>query len=340
MTNNSRLAELLRKRQIYLLRHQVSTRNELGRFLAALEKAIAADIISISPSEPTRELYRRQRLEKLIAAVGDRIAATYKDIRTAHRRELQELASVEAAYLVQSVNGLLDANLVAVTLTAQDALALVDSSLIAGSPLKDWWAEQSRQMREKFAQQMRVGFISGESDADLVRRVRGTRELGYADGLMEVSRRMAKILVRGAGSSIVSATRKKLILDNPSVFEGIQQISVLDGRTSRTCISYAGKVWEVPGYKPVGHSLPYNGGVPRHPNCRSTEIPVIREELGGGPADDVDFDTFLEGKPSSEVDGLLGKGRADLYRAKQITLSELVDQNGRPLTLEQLRNIR
>ncbi|WP_442577853.1 hypothetical protein ACSBOB_20110 [Mesorhizobium sp. ASY16-5R] len=340
MTNNERLAEELRKRQLHLLRHQVSVRAELDRFLALLDKAIVASIVTIAPSEPMREAYRRQRLDKLIAAVADSIKATYADMQSYHRREMQQLADVEAGYLVQAVNDLLDKSPVAFALSASEALSLVDTALISGAPMKDWWAEQSRTMRKRFSQEMRMGFIGGESDADLVRRVRGSKELGYADGLMEVSRRMARMLVRGAGSAVVSATRKKLVGDNPDVFEGIQQISVLDGRTSHTCVAYAGKVWAVPGYKPIGHSLPYNGGTPRHPNCRSTEIPVIRDDFGGGPADDVDFDTFLDGKPQALVDQLLGKGRAELYQTGQITLAELVDQNGRPLTLEQLRNIR
>lgn len=339
-TRNERLAEKLRQRQLYLLRHQVAVRAELDRFLALLDAAIAGAILKVDPSGPARELYRRQRLDKLVVEVAGHIKSAYRDMQAYHRREMQELADVEAAFLVQAVNDLLSANPIAIVLPAAEALALVDAALISGAPMKDWWAEQSRTLRNRFAQEMRIGLIGGESDADLVRRVRGSKELNYADGLMEVSRRMARLLVRGAGSAVVSATRKKAIGDNPDVFEGIQQISVLDGRTSHTCVSYAGKVWTVPGYKPLGHALPYNGGVPRHPNCRSTEIPVLRPELGGSPAQDMDFDSFLDGKPDPLVDELLGKGRADLYRTGQITLSELVDQSGRPLTLDQLRNIR
>ncbi|RVD58869.1 hypothetical protein EN866_19485 [Mesorhizobium sp. M2D.F.Ca.ET.223.01.1.1] len=336
MGRNERLAEKLRIRQLYLLRHQVSVRSELDRFLATLDTAIAGLIVSIAPSEPARQAYRAQRLDKLIAAVADSIKGTYADMQKYHRREMQQLADVEAAYLVKAVNDLFEKAPVTLNLTAADALKLVDTALVAGAPMKDWWAEQSRAMQLKFSHQMRVGFIGGESDTDLVKRVRGTKEMNYTDGIMEVSRRSAKILVRGASSAVVSATRKKAIGDNPDVFDGIQQISVLDGRTSHICMAYAGKVWSLPGYKPEGHSLPYNGGVPRHPNCRSTEIPVL---TGESPAEDMDFDTFLKGKSAAQVDELLGKGRADLFGSGRITLSDLVDQQGRPLTLEQLRKI-
>ena len=39
---------------------------------------------------------------------------------------------------------------------------------------------------------------------------------------------------------------------------------------------------------------------------------------------------------ASEVDKMLGRGKATLYRAGKITLNDLVDQNGRGITLEAL----
>ena len=335
---NQKLADALRRRQLKLLRHQVSVQAEFNRFLALLDNAIIAQIVSISPGEPARDLYRQRRVDKLIEAVAASISDTYSDMQRFTRKELQGLADVEALFLINKVNDLFGSDAARLALSSSEALALVDDTLIHGAVLKTWWRNQAITVQDRFAQEMRIGMIAGESDADLVRRVRGTKEMGFKDGLMEVSRRMGKILVRASSSSIVGATRKKAVLDNPDVFDGIQQISVLDGRTSHTCIAYAGKVWSVPGYKPVGHSLPYNGGVPRHPNCRSTEIPVIREALGGAPAEDVGFDSFLKTLAPTEVDALLGSGRADLYRSGKITLADLVDQQGRPLTLEQLRN--
>lgn len=339
MTINNLLADKLRKRQFYLLRHQASFRAEIDRYLDKLGKAVAANIISIGPSEPAREYYRRQRVEQLIEVVSGTVSDAYKGIHGVSLKEMSGLAQVEALYLMTAVNELLDRNLQNIALSAGEATSLVNRSLISGAVLGDWWDDQSRTFQDRFAQEMRMGILGGETENDLIHRVRGSAALGFQDGLMEMSRRKAKILIRGASSAVTRDTRIKSVLDNPTVFQGIQQVSVLDGRTSPTCISYAGKAWELPGYKPVGHSLPYNGGTPRHPNCRSTEIPVIREEFGGEPADDIGFDDFIATQPASTLDELLGKGRAQLYREKKITLSDLVDQNGRPLTLAQLREI-
>lgn len=339
MTTNSRLAEKLRRRQLYLLRHQASFRAEIDRYLTSLGKAIAANIVTVSPSAPAREAYRTQRVDRLIEEVSATIAGTYRDINRFSLSELSGLAEVESLFLLNSVNELFDRRLTNIALDASEAVALVKSTLMTGSPMKDWWATQSAATQTRFAQEMRMGILSGASDAELIARVRGTPRMNYTDGMMEASKRKARILVRGASSAVVGAQRAKSVADNPDIFNAVQQISVLDGRTSPICIACAGKCWRVPGYKPIGHAIAYNGGCPRHPNCRSVIIPVIREERGGGPAEDVSFDAFLAGQPASMVDELLGRGRAQLYRDGKITLSDLVDQHARPLTLEELRKI-
>lgn len=94
-------------------------------------------------------------------------------------------------------------------------------------------------------------------------------------------------------------------------------------------------------------------GIVTH-NCRSLMVPTTKtyKELGldvpefrastkaatGGPVSSaLSFDDFLKRKGDKFADDLLGKGRADLWRSGTITLSALLDQSGRPLTLAQLR---
>lgn len=94
-------------------------------------------------------------------------------------------------------------------------------------------------------------------------------------------------------------------------------------------------------------------------NCRSVEIPITKtfKELGidlpefdpssttrsattGPVAADMSFAAFLqrqEKKGPAFVDDLLGPGRAQLWREKKITLRDLVDGQGRELSLKELR---
>lgn len=89
-------------------------------------------------------------------------------------------------------------------------------------------------------------------------------------------------------------------------------------------------------------------------NCRSVLVPITKtfRELGldideikeGTRASDegqikasTTFTEFLSGKSKEYQDDLLGKGRADLWRDGKITLRDLLDQRGRPLTLAELK---
>lgn len=88
-------------------------------------------------------------------------------------------------------------------------------------------------------------------------------------------------------------------------------------------------------------------------NCRSTVIPILktlremgidrdnfqqttRASMDGQVAADITFDQFLKGKPQSFADQMLGKGRAELWREGKITLTQLLNAKGQPLTLKQL----
>ena len=66
--------------------------------------------------------------------------------------------------------------------------------------------------------------------------------------------------------------------------------------------------------------------------------PRTRASMDGSVAQDLTFDQFLKNKPPAFADEMLGKGRADLWRSGKITLSQLLDQRGNPLTLTQLEN--
>ena len=66
-------------------------------------------------------------------------------------------------------------------------------------------------------------------------------------------------------------------------------------------------------------------------------LPAMRSSMDGRVAADLTFADFLKGKSPEFVDEMLGKGRAQLWRDGTITLNQLLDQRGNPLTLAQLR---
>lgn len=235
-------------------------------------------------------------------------------------------------------------------------LKTVDSdAILFGAPQSAWWQGQSLTLQRNFEQQVRQGLLSAETNQQIISRIVGK---AGQPGIMETSRRSAAALVQTGVQSVANEARRKTFQANSDVIKGLQQVSTLDSHTSLVCISYSECQWDLE-FKPIGpknKQKPYNGGVPRHFNCRSVEIPLTKsfKELGlnikepkpieraseSGPISaNTSFDDYLKRRGKAYQDDMLGKGRADLWRAGKITLKDLIAANGRPLSVSELTKL-
>lgn len=233
------------------------------------------------------------------------------------------------------------------TLDAGQAKAIANTTLIEGGVVGDWWKRQNAVFTTTVVDQIRVGMRNGDSSAMIAQRLQAQ--------VFPKSRAQANALVATGINAVSNKARVDSYEENSDVLKGYQQISTLDNKTSDICISYSGMAWDFDGAPLPGTNttLPFNGGPPRHFNCRSSLIPVSKsaEELGlpprsiapgtrasmdGQVPDDITFDAFLKSKPAAFQDKLLGKARAKLWRDGRIGLTQLVDQTGRPKSVQQL----
>lgn len=236
--------------------------------------------------------------------------------------------------------------------TAGDRIAT--NTAIQGSVMRDQWRQLGRSTQNKFVTQLRIGLRNGESTARMAARISGGTIRGeLVPGIMPITRRQATTLVRTSTNAVQNRSRL-VAFQNSDMVKAIQQISTLDGRTSQICIAFSGQTWDAETLEPIeGSTLPFNGGPPRHFNCRSSLSPVIKdfEELGLPPVvlpkatrasidgqvpSDITFADFLKSKTVGFQNRLLGVGRAELWRRGRITLTQLVDMRGSPLSLSQL----
>lgn len=236
--------------------------------------------------------------------------------------------------------------------TAGDRIAT--NTIIEGSIMRSQWRELGRSTQNKFITQMRIGLRNGESTERMAARISGGVIRGdRVHGIMDTTRKQARTLVRTSTNAVQNRSRLVAMQSSDMVI-AIQQVSTLDNRTSDICIAFSGQVWDANTLEPIAPStLPFNGGPPRHFNCRSTLNPVLKsfEELGfevgelppatrasidGEIPAEITMTDFLWSRSVSRQNKMLGKGRAQLFRDRKITLTQLVDMRGNPLTLEQL----
>lgn len=275
MSVNTEIADKMITHSVDLEKVKAGLLYRVIRFLKQLEADLLSQLVNTDPTSVSSR-YQRKRLESLLIQTQATIKQAYMTTEADVREELTQLAKVQEQAVIRAVNSSVAVSLFNTLLTAEQLNGLLDSMLIEGAPSGEWWQRQSESLRRRFTDQMRLGVSQGEALGDLVRRVRGTRKNGFTDGIMTVSRRSAEALVRTSAQKIAVQTNLAVFEANVNVLKAVQQRSTLDSRTTDICKAYSGLQWSLPGYEPIGHELPFNGGTPRHWSCRSSIIPVTK----------------------------------------------------------------
>lgn len=341
------IADLLTQ-QLDLLRLEASVRLRVLLVLDRMTMELQAKL-----QEGTLSTLGQQRVNALLRDTKEVIDSYYNRVAAQLAPATQATVTTQAAGAVQAVQTAVTADIATVGPTNTILKQLVSNTLTFGARNADWWKMQARDTTFRFANAVRQGVIQGETNQQIVNRVAGTLT---QPGVIDVSKRNAQALVHSAIQSVANAARRETFEQNSDVIKGIRQVSTLDGHTTTICIAYSGAEWDLQTKKPIGRTtLPYNGGVPRHWGCRSVEVPITRtfRELGldipelvlppmqrasvDGPVPvTMTFGHFLRKKGADFQNEVLGKGRAELWRKGKISLAQLLDLKGNPLTVAQL----
>lgn len=352
---NQIIADAVTRHALDLLRLEAGERRKIVAILRALERDLVATLQRIDPTG-VGERYRPARLAKLLEQVRGTIRASYRDASQTLARELIELADIEAQFITRAINNGVGFGLATNDLTREQLRSIARGVLVQGSPVSEWWADQAGQTLRTFTREMRMGIAAGETNAQLVRRIRGGTENGQpVRGFMQISRNHAESLVRSATQAVAAEAKQAVYVANADILKGVAWAATLDARTTVECAARDGLLYDAVTHEPIGHDLPWGGGPGNlHWGCRSTSYPVTKSfrELGldiddvpAGTRASLDgqvpagttFEDWLSRQSKTRQDEALGPGRAELFREGRITLRDLLDQNGRELTLEELR---
>lgn len=350
---------------VNLLRLQATHRHSILRALKKLEQDLEARILKHTGGEETFTLQRNRALLKESRRV---IETAYGDITEQHRGMLRDLGAYELEAAASIVNRQLGVNLLSIGVPETVIDAMLDNNTIFGAPLESYWGQQSLSLQNKFATEMRAGIFAGDPPAKLMQRVRGTRAGNFKDGIMRTTRHGAEVVVRTAAQSVLNDTRMEMYKANADVLDGVQALVTLDDRTSDICIARSGFAWDLEGNPFPGTDTDedFPGPPPWHPNCRSTLMPIVKSvgdivgdpaldtkvekevdkiskatqsSMNGQVAGDLTYEQWLEGQSRETQLEVLGPGRLDLWEKGTISLRDLIDQRGNPLTLKELRKL-
>lgn len=334
------------RNQVNVERYKKSQVKEFEPFLRSINAYI---IQRLSYADLTT--YRRDRLAKLLKAINDYVADQLSEFSKQNRAEWRKFAryqaQLEAANIGNAVNNPAFEAVVpaasqvraAATATPMSVRGTAGGLMMAGYTRR-WSATQVENIVGAIAQ----GVTEGQTNAEIIRKVQGTKRARYKDGILGRVDRQTEAYVRTAIQHISSTARMETMQENGA--EKYQWRSTLDARTCETCASLSNQIFEI-GQGP----LP-----PIHPQCRCQIIEVLGPEFdflsegaqqsstfGPVPADQSYYD-WVKTQNAAWQDYAIGPTYGKLLRngglsADEFSKLRLDKYTGQPRTLQEMERI-
>lgn len=321
----------------YVLRRMIALLNKTDTDMSAALLIALDGIDAVS--------FKVQRLDKLLASVRELNAQAYAALYAGLTAELQAYVAYEGQFQYDLYKSVAPVTFSIAAVVPEQAYAASMSVPMQGRLLKEWASglESNRLRRIKDA--IAIGFTSGKTTDEIVREIRGTKAAGYADGLLDMSRREVESIVRTSISHTAQMVRTRFYDDNEDILGDIVWVSTLDSRTSSPCRA-RDHLHYTQSHAPVGHSVPWEAGPGRlHWNCRSSSIAMLKgqKRLTGtrsaadGPADvNTSYRDWLKQQPANVQDDVLGKAKGERYRKDGMSDAAFVNNKGLEISLKRM----
>lgn len=354
---NAEIADRAIRHAVYLQRYSTTTARKIVRFLdrdvipdvlANVQRRLARVELGVDPGPWTTKRYM-----DMLAANAKIVGTAMEDARLGLTSELVNLSKVEGTFstkLMEQSAESVGADLANVEFTVpsnQLLKSIVTERPMQGALLEDWFEDMAKITVNRISKEINVGVATGEGIDKIVRRLIGADEEGGRGGAFGFTRRGLDALTRTSVSHTVNHARNATYLENPDLVEAYKWVATLDDRTTQQCMALDGQVFDL-----NDGPLP-----PLHVNCRSTTVPVVKKFEGEKDIEfkrtardpetgevekvsgKIDYEDWLRGQPPEVQDDILGTGKAEVFRRGDLPLGKFVDENFKPLTLEQLEEI-
>lgn len=300
--------------------------------------------------------FTMQWLESIMFSVRNLISVAYNQLGRELTVELLDLTKYELSNQASMLRAVLPIQIHFATVTPEAVYAAAMARPFQGNLLKGFIAELEASKAKLIRTAIADGYVQGKTTDQIVRSLRGTKARGYADGLLEISRRNAQSLVLTALAHTSAFARNKSFEANSDLIKGYLWIATLDNKTSAPCRVRDHKQYNK-AYQPVGHSIPWGAGPGAlHFCCRSVATLILKswEELGsvidvpefkpserasmdGAIPAETDYATWLAKQSADRQDDVLGPTRGKLMRDGNLSLADMYSAKGSPLTLDEMR---
>lgn len=373
-TVNDYLMEDFTRQSVNLMRIEAGAHKKVLGMMKKLEIDLITQIQNIDPTAVNATSYKLARLQALLKQTTDTIRTAYASNRAQLTGDLTDIAANENLSTIGTLNANLGIDIASVAFPRSTALSLARNTVIEGAVPAEWWSRQAGALKRSFTDQMNLGLLAGETNGQLVQRIRGTatgKRLAYeidgvtktysefSGGIMDVTTRQAQALVRTSVQSVAQDARMETFKENQHILKGVMASVTFDLRTTDLCKGRSGMAWDFDG-KPMNEITfeDYPGEPPWHWNCRTQLVGVTKSwkelstknksKLGRSPKGlkasmdgqvpgDLTYDQWLRKKSVAEQEEALGVAKRKLWNQGKVKLRDLVDQSGNSLPIDKLK---
>jgi SPP1 gp7 family putative phage head morphogenesis protein len=365
------VADAIVTHHVNLLRVAAELRGPVFDQLIALERGIVSEIQALPEDAGAVKV---ARLRALLAQTKTIIDEAYATIAANQGKQLGQLAGIEESKTAKAYNAAIGVDVISVGLTKEQLQRLAGDTLIKGRFQSQWWDQQAYDLKKQFEAAMRMGIYQGEGVAALVRRVSPILNLkkSQAEAIVRTSvmatANQTKLDSFENNLDVISAVQWVSTLDSRTTeicvaldgkqwslpeYEPIDHTVPFPGpiahwncRSTQIAVTKSWK--ELSGPKAVNppdlppadietifrQNLEAKGF-----DAAAIDAIVAKKkfQLNGEPAPRQSMDQFLKRQTAQFQNDLLGVQKAQLWREGKITLTDLIDQTHRPLSIDELR---
>ena len=333
------------RRLVYLESLKQSEINNLSAHLKEIDKLIKSLMLDDEMTELTLAEFN-----KVMTQVKTGVATSLSSYTVAVDASLAAIAIDTYQFEIKSINNAFED--VKLSGEIDDKKQAKIARLVNNTPLSvtgsegktvtDLFNELANNESNKYINHIKLARYEGKTNQQIVQMIRGTRKNGYKDGLMEVTARQAKTIVRTTVQHAAMQGKAEFANDNADILKGKKVIATLDGKTSSQCRALDGQEFDL-DKGPV---------FPLHHNCRSTYLLILLDAYAGrgntnkraskdGPVANESYYAWLKNQPKDFQDDVLGETRGQLLRSGGLSADRFAElqlnKNFKPLTLDEMR---
>ena len=366
MSANTIIAQAYLRHAIDLEKFKAAERNKALKLLKTLEQDLVVDLVRADVTAANRT-----RLTALLQQVRATIQSSYTDFRTDFESDLMQLAQLEGEFAAKAMNTGIGAQIFTVEWSAKTLKAIVGDAHIQGGPLREWWDRQAALAQQRVMDTIRLGVLRGDDTGTITSTLRTELFQGTlrrnTEALVRTSvasiSNDARLQLFDENSDVVQFVQQHSTLDARTTpicmaysgklwklpnYEPVGHDLPFNNGVPRHwgCRSTIVPSFPAFGVLAGGKSKQAEADKMFRSRLRDMDVPEpqiaaqirnAQASMDGVVPESWDYEEWLSNQSKARQLDILGPGKYKLWQAGKLKLTDLVDQSGDPLTLEELK---